>query len=91
MSYENVKKPDKIAKAGSFISWDSKTPVKLRMENDAPGNYHPILVQTMFRNIVDQCRNDEALTMKRNGAWQTWTYGYAYDRLKKTANPEIFI
>jgi hypothetical protein len=42
-------KADRLAPAPSLISWDRKQPVRLRMEDTAPGNYPPILVSTMFR------------------------------------------
>ena len=52
---------DKIIPATDYISWDARKPVKIRMENSTPGNYPPILVQTMMRNTVAKYGNETAL------------------------------
>ena len=35
--YDNIKKPDKISEAERLISWDTNTPVKLRMDETVQG------------------------------------------------------
>ncbi len=53
---------DRIVPATNFTCWNSKEPVKLRMEDTAPGNYEPILVQTMIREAVKKYGSSPAVT-----------------------------
>ena len=46
--------PDKVLPANNYISWNTSNAVKIRMEDSAPGNYPPILVQTMMRYAVSR-------------------------------------
>jgi hypothetical protein len=72
-------KADRVAAADSLVSWDRSTPVKLRMEDKAPGNYGPILTQTMFRSSVELSPNRTALCVKRDNNWVKWDYTRYYE------------
>ncbi len=46
---------DRIVPASNYLSWNSKDPVQIHFRPDhAPDNYPPILVETMFRRVVDK-------------------------------------
>ena len=51
----------KILPATEFITSDVSKPVKLRLEETAPGNYSPILLQTLFRDAVKKYGNKKAI------------------------------
>ena len=52
---------DRIVPATDEFVWNTSNPVKIRMENTAPGNYPPMLVQTMMRNTVDKHGSRKAI------------------------------
>ena len=62
---------DKLLPAKDFISWDTRTPVKIRKVADGP---EPIQIQTMLKKTVEKYPDHTALTIKRNGVWQSWSY-----------------
>ena len=43
-----------MAPAEDYVSWDTKTPTKIRMGKDPPANYPPMCIQTMFRGTVKE-------------------------------------
>lgn len=55
---------NRIVPATDEFVWDTSNPVKLRMENTAPGNYPPMLVQTMMRNTVAKHGSKTAIGKK---------------------------
>ena len=58
--------------ASEYISWDTKVPVKLRMSDTAPGNWSPILVQTMLREATQKFGPKTAI-VSSDGKTR-WTY-----------------
>ena len=52
---------NQIVPATDEFVWNTSNPVKIRMENTAPGNYPPMLVQTMMRNTVDKHGSRKAI------------------------------
>jgi len=68
-------KGDRYAQsAENYISWNPKTPVKIRMGRKAPENLPPILSQTMLRNTVNKYPNRVAVAFKQGNAIIEWTY-----------------
>jgi hypothetical protein len=59
--------------ANRKISCDPRTPVALRMGDNAPGNVSPICVQTMMRRAVEAQPKDPIVAVKRGGEWIKWT------------------
>ena len=46
---------DRIVPASNYLSWNSKDPVQIHFRPDhVPDNHPPILVETMFRGVVDK-------------------------------------
>lgn len=45
---------DRVAPAEDYVSWDTKTPNKIRMGTEAPANYAPLCIQNMMRNTVKE-------------------------------------
>ena len=43
-----------MAPAEDHISWDTKTPHKIRIGEEAPANYAPMCIQSMMRNTVKE-------------------------------------
>ncbi len=80
---------DKILPATSFTCWDSHEPVNLRMEDKAPGNYPPILVQTMVRNAVKKFGSSTAI-VSFDGKTR-WTYDEYLDQIQTVAKGFIDI
>ena len=69
------KKGDRYdSNANDYISWDPTTPVLIRMENTAPGNYPPILVQTFLRQVIHKNGNKIAMKYKENDKVKELTY-----------------
>ena len=60
--------------ADSYICWDAKAPVKLRMGKTYPENRPPTLVQTMLRNTVQKYPNTTAVSFKQDDSVVKWTY-----------------
>ena len=60
--------------ATTYISWDPKAPVLLRTEEDGPGSYPPILVQTFFRQVVDMNGDKVAIKYKEDNTIKELTY-----------------
>ena len=60
--------------ANSYICWDAKAPVKLRMGKTYPENRPPTLVQTMLRNTVQKYPNTTAVSFKQDDSVIKWTY-----------------
>ena len=52
---------NQIVPATDEYVWDTSNPVKIRMENTSPGNYPPMLVQTMMRNTVAKHGSKKAI------------------------------
>ena len=77
------KVPDKILPATSTLSWDTRVPVKLRMEDTNPGNLTPITVQTMVRNTVEKYGTNTA--MVSFDARDKWNYDEYFQDIQKTA------
>ncbi len=80
---------DKILPATNTVCWDSHDPVKIRMEDTAPGNYPPILVQTMVRNAVKKFGPLTAL-VSHDGKTR-WTYDDYLDQIQNVAKGFIDI
>ena len=74
---------DKVLPATEFISWNTATPVKLRLEDTIPGNYPPILVQTMLRNTVKNNGNKKAIVSHDGGI--NWTFTQYHEEVQKAA------
>ena len=53
--------PDRVLPANDYISWNTSNVVKINMEDSAPGNYPPILVQTMMHHAVSKYGDKTAL------------------------------
>ena len=77
------KKADKILPATSTLSWDTRVPVKLRIEDSNPENLTPILVQTMVRNTVR--KHGSNIAMVSYDAKDKWTYDEYLQDIQKTA------
>ena len=57
---------DRIVPATDEFVWNTSNPVKLRMEDTAPGNYEPMLVQTMMKNTVAEHGSKKGLVSRIN-------------------------
>ena len=75
--------------ASEYISWDTKVPVKLRMSDTEPGNWSPILVQTMLREATQKFGPKTAI-VSSDGKTQ-WTYYEYLANAEKTAKAFISI
>ena len=78
-----TKKADKILPATNTLSWDTRVPVKLRMEDTAPGNLPPIRVQSMVRNTVEKHGSNTA--MVSYDLKDKWTYDEYFEDIQKVA------
>ena len=81
-------KPDRIAPATSYISWDTKTPVKLRYDPNgvSPHNSPPILVQSMFEDSAVRYAEQVAIGYKDDaGKWVRWRYGEYLEDIQAVA------
>ena len=74
---------DKILPATEYITSNVATPVKLRFEEKAPGNYPPILVQTFLRNAVKKFGENTAIVSYDGKI--NWTYNQYQEEIKKVA------
>ena len=74
---------DKLLESTEVFSWKPSNPVKLRMEEKSPGNYPPILVQTMFENTVAKHR-DKLAIVSSDGKLK-WTYDQYHKEVKSAA------
>ena len=74
---------DKFLESTEVFSWEPSNPVKLRMEEKSPGNYPPILVQTMFENTVAKHRNKLAIVSCDEKL--KWTYDQYHKEVKNVA------
>lgn len=54
------------------LSSDPHTPVRLRMEDSAPGNAPPICMQTFMRRAVQAHPKETIVAIKRDGEWIQW-------------------
>ena len=83
-NFSNVKHlSGNIKPATDYFVWNTANPVKIRMENSEPGNYPPILVQTMFRNVVQNHRNQTAI-VSHDGKIR-WTYEEYQNQVENAA------
>ena len=78
---------DQILPATEYISWDTKVPVKLRMSDTAPGNWSPILVQTMLREATQKFGPKTAI-VSCDGKTR-WTYNEYFQNAEKAAKSFI--
>ena len=74
---------NQIVPATDEFVWNTSNPVKIRMENTAPGNYPPMLVQTMMKNTVDKHGSRKAIgkvhalkKIELVNAYSTFNIGY---------------
>ena len=74
---------DKLLESTELFSWKPSNPVKLRMEEKSPGNYPPILVQTMFENTVAKHRDRMAIVSSDEKL--KWTFGQYEKEVKSAA------
>ena len=75
--------PDKLLPANDYISWNTSNPVKIKMEDSAPGNYPPILVQTMMRYAVSRYGENTAL-VSHDGQIK-WNYNQYLNEVESAA------
>ena len=70
-----------------FFAFDTKTPVRLRMESEDPGNLAPMLVQTMIRKSVQDVPESFAIAYRDPGSkeWTRVTYKDYYERIQTVA------
>eukprot|EP00095_Tigriopus_kingsejongensis_P010542 maker-scaffold349_size200065-snap-gene-1.27 protein:Tk10542 transcript:maker-scaffold349_size200065-snap-gene-1.27-mRNA-1 annotation:"amp dependent ligase" len=74
------------SKATDFISWNKHVPVKIRMEDNYPGNLPPILVPTMMKESVERFGDRKALSTKlSDGSWKSWTFQDYYHDVRSVA------
>ena len=74
---------DRVLPAEDYISWDTKTPVKIHMGESAPANQEPIRIQTMLKQTAEKYPDHLALTIKRDGVWKNWTYRQYLDQVER--------
>ena len=74
---------DRILPATDYLSWDTKVPVKLRMRDTPPGNWSPVLVQTMLREATNKFGPKTAI-VSADGQTQ-WTYNEYFQNAEKVA------
>ena len=74
---------DHILPATDYISWDTNVPVKLRMRDTSPGNWSPVLVQTMLREATNKFGPKTAI-VSADGKTQ-WTYNEYFQNAEKVA------
>lgn len=72
-----------IHKAKDYISWSTTEPVKLRMEDSIPGNYPPMLVQTMMRRVVKE--HGDRLALVSHDEKIKWTYKEYFEQVQTAA------
>ena len=75
--------PDRVLPANDYISWDTSDAVKIKMEDSAPGNYPPILVQTMMRHVVSKY-GDKTAVVSYDGQIK-WNYNQYLNEVETTA------
>ena len=70
--------------ANDFFTSHTSNPVKIRMEeNLSPGNYPPILVQTMMRNTVSKYGKNTAIVSSDQKI--NWNYEEYFQQVKTAA------
>ena len=74
---------DRIVPATNEYVWNTSDPVKIRMEDSAPGNYEPMLVRTMMKNTVSKHGSKKALVSHDEKI--QWTYQEYYDKVQEVA------
>lgn len=74
---------DKLEPATDVFTWHTHNPVKLRMEDTRPGNYPPVLVQTMVRESVQKYGPSKALVDCEGDI--SWTYDQYYAEVLKAS------
>ena len=74
---------DRVLPASNYYAWDTSNPVKLRMEDVAPHNYEPLLVQTMMKNTVEKFGKQTAI-VSYDGQIK-WNYEEYYEISRSVA------
>lgn len=70
--------PDRILTCDSKICSEPDGCVRIDVD-ELTANYKPVSVPTFFMNTVKAVPDKKALSVKRDGKWQSWTYR-EYDR-----------
>ena len=63
--------------------------VKLRMEDKGAASEAPFTIIDMFQKAVDKFGNKPAISVKKMGAWQHWTYEKYFDNCRTLAKAFI--
>ncbi|KAK4291324.1 hypothetical protein Pmani_035839 [Petrolisthes manimaculis] len=81
--------PDQVLPADRLKTWEADGCVRLVLSAEGPCSEKPVSVHTMMREKAEAYPNHPALAVKREGAWQYWTYKQYFDDSKKVAKAYI--
>jgi hypothetical protein len=79
----SVHSSNKMLPAKDYITWSTENAVKIQMEDSIPGNYAPILVQDMMKQVSDKY-GDSVAVVSFDGDIK-WTYKEYYSEVQKAA------
>ena len=85
----NMSGPDVVLEADNLTTWERGGAVKLRIEEDSKFNPKPESIITFFRERCKAGGSHKALSVKRDGQWQHWTYAQYYDDVRTVAKAFI--
>jgi len=71
--------PDTLHHATSFMTWNRDEAVRLRVEKDGPSAEEPVSIITVFRNVVENYPDHNALATQVDGEWQMITFREYYN------------
>ena len=72
-----------------YWTTDPSKEVKLRVEDKGAASETPYTIIDMFQKAVDKFGNKPAISVKKMGAWQHWTYEKYFDNCRTLAKAFI--
>ena len=66
--------PDQILPSTALYTWHPHGAVRINIEQRELADRVPISVPSLLKKCADRSPNKLALTVKREGEWQKWTY-----------------
>jgi hypothetical protein len=72
----HVTGPDQILPSTAIYTWNPQGAVRLSIEQRELADRAPISVPSLLKKCADRSPDKLAMTVKRDGEWQKWTYKY---------------
>jgi len=83
--------PDRVLPAEHYTSSDPSQPVRLWMDDQETDRRTPISVPTLLTRAAEDAPDHPALMVKRDGAWQEWTYQEYLEDVRTVAKAFIHL